>query len=94
MVDIVSAIFSGLALIVSLYAALTANTSVAASIRSTNCSTIFDDYLIKKIPQARTTLRFDSSGYLCNGNNLCDVLANMNMSALFYKYDDNVFSKS
>lgn len=48
MVDIVSAIFSGLALIVSLYAALTANTSAAASIRSTNCSTIFDDYLIKK----------------------------------------------
>ena len=52
MVDIVSAIFSGLALIVSLYAALTANTSAAASIRSTNCSTIFDDYLIKKILQA------------------------------------------
>ena len=93
MVYIVSSIFSGLALIVSLYAALTANTSAAASIRSTNCSTIFDDYLIKKIPQARTALRFDSSGYLCNGNNLCDVLANMNMSALFYKYDDNVFFK-
>lgn len=84
---------SAFALIVSIYAALTANSSAAASIRSTNCSTIFDDYLIKKIPQARAALRFDSSGYLCNGNNLCDVLANMNMSALFYKYDDNIFFK-
>ena len=89
--EALSAIFSGFAVLVSIYAAITANKSAAASIRSANCSTIFDDYLIKKIPQARTALDFDGNGYLRNGNKFCDILNEMNVSALFYKYDDNAF---
>lgn len=91
MTEVISAFFSVIAILVSVYAAITANKSAAAAIRSANCSEIFDEYLIKKIPQARAVLSFDGVGYLREGNNLCDVLANMNVSALFYKYDDNVF---
>lgn len=50
MIDPVSAFFSGLAILVAIYAAITANKSAVATIRSSNCSTIFDEYLIKKIP--------------------------------------------
>lgn len=48
MIDPVSAFFSGLAILVAIYAAITANKSAVATIRSSNCSTIFDEYLIKK----------------------------------------------
>lgn len=74
MIDPVSAFFSGLAILVAIYAAITANKSAVATIRSSNCSTIFDEYLIKKIPQSRTSLDFDGNGYLRNGNKFCDVL--------------------
>lgn len=86
-----SAILSGLAVLVSIYAATTANKSAEAAIRSSNCSEIFDEYLIKKIPQARALLRFDETGRLCNGNALCEVLSAMNIASLFYRYDDNSF---
>lgn len=43
MAEIISAIFAGIAILVSIYAAITANKSAAAAIRSTNCSEIFDD---------------------------------------------------
>lgn len=91
MIEVISAILSEVAILVSIYAASTANKSAAAAIRSANCSTIFDEYLIKKIPQARTALDFDGDGYLRNGNKFCNVLSEMNVSALFYKYDDNEF---
>ena len=91
MIEVISAIISGLAILVSIYAASTANKSAAAAIRSANCSTIFDEYLIKKIPRARTALDFGGDGYLRNGNKFCDILSEMNVSALFYKYDDNEF---
>lgn len=91
MIEVISAILSGLAILVSIYAASTANKSAAAAIRSANCSTIFDEYLIKKIPRARTALDFGGDGYLRNGNKFCDILSEMNVSALFYKYDDNEF---
>lgn len=91
MIDAISAFFSGLAILVAIYAANTANKSADATIRSANCSMIFDEYLIKKIPQSRTNLDFDGNGYLRNGNKFCDVLSEMNFSALFYKYDDNEF---
>ena len=91
MIEVISAILSGVAILVSIYAASTANKSAAAAIRSANCSTIFDEYLIKKIPRARTALDFGGDGYLRNGNKFCDVLSEMNVSALFYKYDDNEF---
>lgn len=91
MAEIISAIFAGIAILVSIYAAITANKSAAAAIQSTNCSEIFDDYLMKKIPQARAILDFDGGGYLRDGNNLCNVLTSMNVSSLFYKYDDSVF---
>lgn len=48
MIEVISAILSGVAILVSIYAASTANKSAAAAIRSANCSTIFDEYLIKK----------------------------------------------
>ena len=91
MIEVISAILSALAILVSIYAAGTANKSAAAAIRSANCSTIFDEYLIKKIPRVRTALDFGGDGYLRNGNKFCDVLSEMNVSALFYKYDDNEF---
>lgn len=91
MIDAISAFFSGLAILVAIYAANTANKSADATIRSANCSMIFDEYLIKKIAQSRTSLDFDGNGYLRNGNKFCDVLSEMNFSALFYKYDDNEF---
>lgn len=48
MIDAISAFFSGLAILVAIYAANTANKSADATIRSANCSMIFDEYLIKK----------------------------------------------
>ena len=56
MIDIISAALSLFAIVVSIYAAFTANKSAAAAIRSSNCGVIFDDYLIKKIPQAERRL--------------------------------------
>lgn len=91
MIDAISAFFSGLAILVAIYAAITANKSAIAAIRSANCSTIFDEYLIRKIPQSRTNQDFDGGGCLRNGNKFCDVLSEMSFSALFYKYDDNEF---
>lgn len=75
MIDIISAALSLFAIVVSIYAAFTANKSAAAAIRSSNCGVIF----------------FDDKGILCNGNNLCDALADMSMAALFYRYDDKIF---
>lgn len=56
MIDPVSAFFSGLAILVAIYAAITANKSVVATIRSSNCSTIFDEYLIKRFLNPERTL--------------------------------------
>ena len=50
MIDAISAFFSGLAILVAIYAANTANKSADATIRSANCSMIFDEYLIKRFP--------------------------------------------
>ena len=47
MIDVISAVLSLFAIVVSIYAAFTANKSAAAAIRSSNCGVIFDDYLIK-----------------------------------------------
>ena len=56
MIDPVSAFFSGLAILVAIYAAITANKSAVATIRSSNCSTIFDEYLIKRFLNPERTL--------------------------------------
>lgn len=56
MIDAISAFFSGLAILVAIYAANTANKSADATIRSANCSMIFDEYLIKRFPNPERAL--------------------------------------
>lgn len=91
--DVVSQVFSFAAIVVSILTAIYSERSSRASIRADNCGKIFDDYLINKIPKARTNLRFGADGKLYNGNELCDALTDMMMSSLFYKYSDNSFYK-
>lgn len=89
--EIVSQALSIAALIVSILAVIYSERTGRASIRADNCGKIFDSYLIDKIPKSRTNLRFGADGKLRNGNEFCDVLTAMMMSALFYKYSDNPF---
>ena len=89
--EIVSQVLSLAALIVSILAAIYSERTGRASIRADNCGKIFDIYLIDKIPKSRTNLRFGADGKLHNGNEFSDILTEMLMSALFYKYSDNLF---
>ena len=89
--NIVSQIVSFIALIVSILTMIYTEKSSRASIRADNCGKIFDAYLIDKIPKSRTNLRFGADGKLRNGNEFSDILTEMLMSALFYKYSDNLF---
>lgn len=93
----ISLILSTIAIIVSIVTAFFQSRQEdrisQASIRAENCSSIFNNYLIKLIPEARRELRFDELGKLKNGDNLCTVLQNMLFGALFYKYDDENFYK-
>lgn len=90
--DIASFIISIVALLASIVAIYNDKRIAENDIRASNCSLIFDNYLIEKIPQARAKIQFDSSnGHLKNCNELCDVIESMLFSALFYKYDDSHF---
>ena len=87
----ISIVFSGIAIIISIIAVHYSNEIGRASIRADNCKEIFDEYLISKIPKSRSNLRFGPDGKLHNGNNLCEDLSSMLLSALFYKFDDQDF---
>lgn len=89
--DVASSVLAIVAIAVSIIALSQSDKIGKASIRSDNCSKIFDSYLIKQIPEARTRLHFGSDGRLQNGNGLCNELDKMMISSLFYKYDDNKF---
>ena len=88
--EIASLTISALALAVSIYAALKSNKIGIASIQADTCKEIFYKYLIYEIPKFRSNIRFDD-GKLCNGNDLCEAIASMRRSALFYKYSDPSF---
>lgn len=92
--EIVSQALSIAALIVSILAVIYSERTGRASIRADNCGKIFDAYLIDKIPKSRTNLRFGADGKLHNGNEFSDILTEMLMSALFYKYSDSLFYKN
>lgn len=51
---------------------------------------IFDEYLIRKIPQARKYLRFDKNR-LVDSQQLSDVLSTLLNDSLYFKYDDKEF---
>lgn len=89
--DIISLVFSFFALVTSIVTAWLSERASRASIHADNCSKIFDEYLIEKIPKSRAGLRFDGGGKLHNGNELCEAISSMAVSALFYKYDDADF---
>ena len=89
--DVGSALLSGIAVIVSIVALRSSDTANQTSLRSNNCSKIFDEYLMKGIPESRIKLNFAADGLLHHGNQMCDVLSEMMFSALFYRYDDNKF---
>lgn len=89
--DIISLLLSVAALVVSGLTAWLSDRANRASIHADNCSKIFDEYLIERIPKSRAGLRFDGKGKLHNGNELCDAISSMAVSALFYKYDDEEF---
>lgn len=53
---------------------------------------IFDEYLIKKIPQARKYLRFDKNR-LVDSQQLSEALSALLNDSLYFKYDDREFYK-
>lgn len=54
---------------------------------------IFDEYLIKKIPQARKYLRFDNNNRLVDSQQLSEALSALLNDSLYFKYDDREFYK-
>lgn len=53
-------------------------------------NTIFDDFLIEKIPRARKYLRFENNK-LVDSENLCDVLTDLRNKILYFRYANKKF---
>lgn len=53
---------------------------------------IFDDYLIERIPKARKKIHFSSStNKLIDAKEMRDVLSDLKLSVLYFKYANNAF---
>ena len=52
---------------------------------------IFNDYLIKEIPQARKFLKFDEKNKITGINHIIETLHNMRKDSLYYNYNDKKF---
>lgn len=60
------------------------------NMRAKYFNTIFDDYLITKIPEARKYLRFNNNK-LVDSQKLCDVLTELLNAALYFRYENKEF---
>lgn len=54
-------------------------------------SKIYQEYLMKKLPEARRLIRLNNDGKLCDTDSLIDELNNMRRDSLFFKYHDKIF---
>ncbi len=63
------------------------------NLNSNICEKIFDEYLIKSIPQARSFLDFDKNNKFIGANKLQDVLRNIRKDCLYFRYYDKKFYK-
>ena len=54
---------------------------------------IFDEFLIERIPKARTYLRFENNK-LVDSETLCDTLTDLKNSILYFRYTDKTFYKN
>lgn len=57
-------------------------------------SKIYQEYLMKKLPEARRLIRLNNDGKLCDTDSLIDELNNMRRDSLFFKYHDKIFYKN
>lgn len=63
------------------------------NMRAKYFNSIFDEYLITKIPEARKYLRF-ADNTLVDGQQLCEVLSQLLNDALYFRYENNEFYKA
>lgn len=61
------------------------------NLKSNICEKIFDEYLIRLIPQARRYLDFDKNDKFVGAKELQNVLISMLKDALFFRYNDRKF---
>lgn len=90
-VAIISAVIALISVIISIIAIITTKKINKINMKSRYFQIIFDVYLVKKIPEARTYIRFDTNGRLDDFQNLIDVVSEMRNNATFFKYDNKEF---
>lgn len=94
--DIIALILSAVSIIVAIVCGVIAylqNIKINnINMKSKYYDQIFDTYLIEKIPQARKYIRFGNES-LTDTEQLCEVLAGLLQSSLYFKYANLEFYK-
>lgn len=94
--DVISCVFSFLAIIVSIIAIVMSNSVekkvMKISINEKYYSKVFDDYLLYKIPDSRDKLEF-IDGKLLGTNEFGMLIDGMVRAAGYFKYQNEVFFK-
>lgn len=86
--DIIALILSGLAILVSFKQN---NKLQFINMEANYYSKIFDEYLITRIPKARSYIRFDNNNHLVDAQKLVDELSCMRTDALYFRYANSDF---
>ncbi len=93
--DTIAVVISLVSLVVSIILAVyQINTNFKmnkVNIKYNACEKIFDNYLIKEIPDKRRLLKFDKTGKLTGANELKNIIVDMIKDSLYFRYNDKPF---
>lgn len=64
------------------------------NLKSNVCEKIYDEYLIKKIPETRKFIQIDKEGNFIGAEQLKDTIVNMIKDSLYFRYNDESFFRS
>lgn len=90
-VDWIALIVSVAAFVLSIIAMFQTKKINDINLSASYYSKIFEQYLIKKIPEARQYLWFNDAGNLSHIDSLSDVMADLKNDALYFKYNNPNF---
>ncbi|MFR4986814.1 MAG: hypothetical protein ACLUCH_05415 [Lachnospirales bacterium] len=91
--SIISIIISIIAILVSIYS-IKSNIKInEINIQKSYFDEIYKDYLIKKIPKARSDIRVIGNK-ITGTKNMCNIIKDIKFDSLYYKYQDDEFYKN
>lgn len=87
-VDILTIAISIIALLVSIISIISGNKNNKVNLKASNFHSLYDDYMLKKIPLARRRIEIDKRGKLVGFDELDSVLMELKHDSIYYRYID------